>query len=52
MNFFAMVRIYRDPDDAISLRDVWMIGDEELNARSAIACIRIENESELADLHR
>ncbi len=52
MNFFAMVRIYRDSDDAISLRDVWMIGDEELNARSAIACKRIENKAELADLHR
>ena len=28
------------------------IGDEELNARSGIACKRIENEAELADLHR
>ncbi|MXX89984.1 MAG: hypothetical protein F4213_08235 [Boseongicola sp. SB0677_bin_26] len=52
MNFFATVRIYRDPEDAISLRDVWMIGDGELNARSAIACKRIENEAKLAELHR
>ena len=25
MHFFTMTRIYRDPGDAISLRDVWTI---------------------------
>ena len=32
--------------------DVWTIGDGELNATGGIACERIRNEGELADLHR
>ena len=33
MRFFAMHRIYRHPDDAISFRDVWAISDGELNEK-------------------
>ena len=37
MRFFAMHRIYRHPDDAISFRDVWAISDGELNEAAGIA---------------
>ena len=36
MHFFTMTRIYRDPEDAISLRDVWTIVDGELKWRRGI----------------
>ena len=52
MQFFAMARIYRRPEDAISLRDVWTIGDRELNEAAGIACGRLRDEKELAALHR
>ena len=38
MQFFTMARIYRNPDDAISLRDVWTIADVELNDAAEVAC--------------
>ena len=43
MRFFTMTRIYRDPADAISLRDVWTIVDGELNAAPAFAWERLLN---------
>lgn len=52
MQFFAVARIYRHPDDAISLRDVWMIADGELNEAAGAACWRLRDEKELAVLHR
>ena len=52
MHFFTMTRIYRDPEDAISLRDVWMIVDGELNGAAAVAWERLRSEKELALLHR
>ena len=52
MHFFAMARIYRRPDDAISLRDVWTIADGELNEAAGVACDRLRDERELANLHR
>ena len=50
--FFAMARIYRRADDAISLRDIWTIADGELNKAAGVACGRLRDEMELADLHR
>ena len=38
MQFFTMARIYRRPDVAISLRDVWTIADGELNEAAGVAC--------------
>ena len=66
MHFFAMARIYRHPDDAISFRDVgaarrappeggqrpWTIGDGELNEAAGIVWKRLRDEKELAGLHR
>ena len=52
MQFFAVARIYRHSDDAISLRDVWMIADAELNEAAGVACARLRDETELAGLHR
>ena len=52
MHFFTMTRIYRDPGDAISLRDVWTIVDGELNGVAAFAWERLRSEDELAGLHR
>ena len=52
MQFFAMARIYRHPEDAISLRDVWTIGDGEMNEGAGIAWERLREEKELAGLHR
>ncbi len=52
MQFFAMARIYRDPDDAISFRDVWTIGAGELNEAAGIAWKRLRDEKELTGLHR
>ena len=52
MQFFAMARIYRHPDDAISFRDVWTIGDGELNEAAGIVWKRLRDEKELAGLHR
>ena len=51
MHFFTMTRIYRDPEDAISLRDVWAIFDGELNDAAAVAWERLRSEGELAVLH-
>lgn len=51
MQFFAMARIYRSPDDTISLRDVWTIADEELNQAGTVACESLRTDTELADLH-
>ena len=52
MQFFSMARIYRHPNDAISFRDVWTIGDGELNEAGRVACGRLRSEKELARLHR
>lgn len=52
MRFFAMARIYRHPDDAISLRDVWTIGEGELNEAAGGAWLRVRAEAELSALHR
>ena len=52
MHFFAKTRIYRDPEDAISLRDVWTIVDGELNALAASAWERLRSGDDLAVLHR
>ena len=52
MHFFTMTRIYRDPEDAISLRDVWTIVDGELNGAAVLAWERLRSEDELAALHR
>ena len=51
MHFFSMARVYRDPGDAISLRDVWTIFDGELNSIAEVACERLQNDKALADLH-
>ncbi len=52
MQFFATARIYRDPDDPVSFRDVWTILDGELNEAARIAWKRLRDEKELAGLHR
>ena len=52
MHIFAMARIYQSPDDDISLRDVWTITDAELNEAASIACQRLRDDAELAELHR
>ena len=52
MKFFTMTRIYRDPEDEISLRDVWTIGDGELNDVSALALEKLRGDAELGSLHR
>ena len=52
MHFFTMNRIYRNPEDAISLRDVWTIVDGELNGTAAFAWERLRSEDELGALHR
>ena len=52
MQFFAMARICRHTDDAISFRDVWTIVDGELNEAARIAWKRLRDEKELAGLHR
>ena len=51
MQFFAMARICRHTDDAISFRDVWAIGAGELNEAAGIAWKRLRDEKELAGLH-
>lgn len=52
MHFFTVARIYREPTDAISLRDVWMITDGEMNTAAGIALKHLQNEKELAEPHR
>ena len=52
MQLFAMARICRHTDDAISFRDVWTIVDGELNEAARIAWKRLRDEKELAGLHR
>lgn len=52
MQFFSMVRMFRDPDDAISLRDVWTIADGDLNSTARVAWERLQSEKELVGLHR
>ena len=52
MQFFSTARMFRDPDDAISLRDVWTIGDEDLNSTARVAWERLRSEKELVGLHR
>ena len=52
MKIFTIARIYRQTTDAISLRDVWTITDEELNALAEVADTRLGEERELTDLHR
>ena len=51
MYFFTVARIYRHPDDVVSLRDAWMIADGELSATAEIALKHLQNEKELAELH-
>lgn len=52
MHFFTMIRIYRDPKDEISLRDVWSIADGELNGAAEFVWERLQSENDLAALHR
>ena len=52
MYYFASAQIFRHPDDPISLRDIWSIVDSELNEIARIVFRRLQNEKELADLHR
>lgn len=52
MQFFTVARIYRDPTDAISLRDVWMITEGEMNTAAGVALQHLQNEKELAEPHR
>lgn len=52
MQFFVMARIYRHPDDAISLRDVWTIADQELNELAGVARGHLRDNKQLANLHR
>ena len=47
-----MARIFRSPEDTISLRDVWTITDGELNEAAGVAYRRLREERKLADLHR
>ena len=51
MQFFSMIRVYRDPRDAISLRDVWTIVDGELNSIAEVAWERLQKDKGLAGLH-
>ena len=46
-----MASIHGDPDDAISFRGVWSIGDRELNAICGVAYKRLRKEDALDDLH-
>ena len=52
MHFFIMTKIYRDPEDEISLRDVWTIADGELNGAAASAWEHLRSEDDLVVLHR
>ena len=52
MHFFTMTYIYRDPEDEISLRDVWTIADGELNGAAEFVWERLRSEDDLAALHR
>ncbi len=52
MEFFVMARIFRHPDDAISLRDVWTFADGELNVLGEAASRRLDDEKQVAKLHR
>lgn len=52
MHFFTVTRIHRDPEDAISLRDVWTIIDGDLNDLAAFAWESLQTEDDLAVLHR
>ena len=52
MEFVSIARIYRSPDDTVSLRDVWVIGDGELSGAADIAWKYVLSKKELADLHR
>lgn len=49
--FLSIARIFRKPDDAISLRDVWFINDSELNEAAEVVIKRLRDEEELARLH-
>ena len=51
MEFFVMARIFRHPDDAISLRDVWTFADRELNVLGEAASRRLGDEQRVANLH-
>lgn len=52
MHFGFASRLYRHPDDEISLRDVWNIGDGELNTAAELALAHLHDGGELAALHR
>ena len=52
MQFFTAARIYRDPTDAVSLSDVWMNTDGEMNTAAGVALKHLQNEKELAEPHR
>ncbi len=52
MQFGFVSRLYRHPEDEISLRDVWGIDDVELNAEAQLAWKYLQDGGELAELHR
>ena len=51
MPFFAFARNYRSSDEAISLRDVWTVDDQELSKTGEVVCERLRTEKLLTDLH-
>ena len=48
MQFLAITRIYRNPDDPVSLRNVWIIGDGEFKEGGKSAWTYLRDENELA----
>ena len=52
MQFEFVSRLYRHPDDEISLRDVWTISAGELCAAADIAWKHLQDNAELAAMHR
>ena len=51
MHFLAVARICRSPDEAVSLRDVWTINDEEMSRTGEVVCERLRTEKQLTKLH-
>ena len=52
MELVFIGRIYREPDARIALRDVWNIGKRELNSAGEITERLVQDDQELAELHR
>ena len=52
MQFLTVSRMYRNPNDPVTLRDVWMIRDEDLNDGAKVASTYLQSTNELSGLHR